>query len=145
MNSHSSENTPKNISKKYEKIRKKLVKHFERTALKNMKEKNKIIERLSKYCDKWVLDECHFYIDDNNLKWTIADLFIRQYLNNGCDGFGLKNVRRVYNFLCSNKEILIKHNMVSERAWNNSGYPLWDNYKFQSYWLLNYKKNYKLG
>jgi len=129
------QDTPKNISKKDEKIRKKLVKQVERTALKKMKEKNKIIERLSKYCAKWVLDECPFYTYNNNKKWTIADLFIRQYLNNCCDGFGLKNVWRVYKFLCSNKEILIKHKMINEKAYNNSGYPLWDNYNFQNKYL----------
>ena len=29
----------------------------------------------------------------NKDKWTLADLFIRQYLNNQCDGFGLYNVK----------------------------------------------------
>ena len=42
----------------------------------------------------------------------------------------MKNVWRVYKFLCIHKEVLIKHKMVSERAWNNSGYPLWRDYGY---------------
>ena len=115
---------------KQRKLYKKVLKQLVRIAIRKQKEKNKIIERLSKYCDKDTLDACPFFTYNKQEAWTIADLFIRQKLNNGCDGFGMKNVWRVYKFLCIHKEVLIKHKMVSERAWNNSGYPLWCDYGY---------------
>ncbi len=65
----------------------------------------------------------------NDKSWTIAELFIRQYLNNMCDGFGMKNVEEMYEYLYENKEKLIKYNLLSKEGTNNSGYPLWDNYE----------------
>ena len=56
----------------------------------------------------------------NSDKWTLADLFIRQYLNNMVDGFGMINVDEMYPYV-EHKEILIKENLISEKAWNNSG------------------------
>ena len=64
--------------------------------------------------------------------WSFADLFIRQYLNNMVDGFGLKNVEDVYDYLVKNKDVLIKFNLVSKKAWNNSGFPLWEDYDFHN-------------
>ena len=66
----------------------------------------------------------------NNRLWTLADLFIRQYLNNMCDGFGMSNVVDVYTYLVCNKVYLIRYNLVNKDGYNNSGYPLWKNYKF---------------
>ena len=63
--------------------------------------------------------------------WTLADLFIRQYLNNGCDGFGLKNVKNVFEYLIKKKDDLIKFNLVSKDGYNNSGYPLWKDFAFE--------------
>ena len=120
----------KAYTREHKKLYKKVLKQLSRRAIQQEKEKKKIIERLSKYCAKWVLDDCPFYTYENSRKWTIADLYIRQKLNNGCDGFGMKNVWRVYKFLCLNKQVLIKHKMVSEKAWNNSGYPLWCAYGY---------------
>ena len=63
-------------------------------------------------------------------KWTLADLFIRQYLNNGGDGFGCFNTKRVYSYLVKHKDELIAHNLISKDGWNNSGFQLWKNYNF---------------
>jgi hypothetical protein len=67
---------------------------------------------------------------ENNDAWTIADLFIRQLLNNGGDGFGLKNVGFVYGILLKNKDLLIKEKMISKNGFNNSGFELWTDYNF---------------
>jgi hypothetical protein len=67
---------------------------------------------------------------ENDKEWSMADLFIRQFLNNGSDGFGLKNVEFVYSLLLKHKDLLIKENMVSKNGKNNSGMLLWDNYDF---------------
>jgi hypothetical protein len=68
---------------------------------------------------------------ENDKEWTIADLFIRQLLNNGGDGFGLKNVGFVYfDIILPNKELLIKERMVSKNGKNNSGFSLWEDYNF---------------
>ena len=62
--------------------------------------------------------------------WSAADLIIRQYLNNGASGFGIRNVKDGYNFLKENKELLISLKMVSRDGVNNSGLKLWSNYQF---------------
>ena len=67
----------------------------------------------------------------NGKLWTLADLFIRQYLNNMCDGFGLRGVYDVYHYLVSNKDYLIRYNLVSKDGFNNSGYQLWNDYNFE--------------
>jgi hypothetical protein len=68
---------------------------------------------------------------ENDKEWSMADLFIRQFLNNGSDGFGLENVEYVYHdILLPNKELLIREKMVSKNGKNNSGMLLWDNYDF---------------
>jgi len=70
------------------------------------------------------------YHTENPFKWTIADLFIRQFLNNGVNGFGMKRVGANYLWLKSIKQKLIDYKLVSREAVNNSGFPLWDNYDF---------------
>jgi hypothetical protein len=68
---------------------------------------------------------------ENDKEWTIADLFIRQLLNNGGDGFGLENVEYVYHdIILPNKDLLIKEKMVSKNGKNNSGFSLWTDYNF---------------
>ena len=66
-------------------------------------------------------------------EYTLADLFIRRYLNDGDDApnWGLTNVKDVYAFCCENKEGLIQHDMVNESAQNNFGFSLWNHYKFE--------------
>ncbi len=63
-------------------------------------------------------------------KWSLADLFIRQWLNNGGDGFCMKNVEEMYNYLVENKDDVIKFDLVSKDGWNNSSFPLWGNFHF---------------
>lgn len=65
-----------------------------------------------------------------NPQWTLADLFIRQSLNNGCNGFGMKRVNAIYDILRDHKEELIAWGWVNEKAFNNSGFILWSNYDF---------------
>ena len=67
---------------------------------------------------------------ENDKEWTIADLFIRQLLNNGGDGFGLENVGFVYGILLKNKDLLIKERMISKVGKNNSCFNLWEDYNF---------------
>jgi hypothetical protein len=66
----------------------------------------------------------------NDDYWTMADLFIRQWLNNGSDGFDMENVEHVYKVLKDHKDLLISENMVSKSGFNNSGFPLWTDYNF---------------
>lgn len=65
-------------------------------------------------------------------QYTLADLFIRRYLNDMSDapGWGLRNVKKVYKFCCKYKIHLIKHDMVNKEASNNFGFDLWKNYEF---------------
>ena len=69
--------------------------------------------------------------------WTLADLFARQFLNNGGDGFGMSRVKEMYALICQHKDLLIDSDMISEKASNNSGYPLWEEYRFDCYYTDN--------
>lgn len=89
--------------------------------------REKLIEKLQKNIDRLAP------IEVNEEEWTLADLFIRQLLNNGGNGFGMIKVRQMYELLCRHKQLLIDNNMVSENAWNNSGYPLWEGYDFDEF------------
>lgn len=64
----------------------------------------------------------------NNGTWSLAELFIRQELNNGCDGFGLKNVTKVYVILKAHQKQLKRWKMIGRNGTNNSGHFLWNNY-----------------
>ena len=68
-------------------------------------------------------------------QYTLADLFIRRYLNDMSDapGWGLRNVKRVYKFCCKYKMDLIQHDMVNKEASNNVGFELWKDYKFEGF------------
>ena len=77
----------------------------------------------------------HAPIEVNEEEWTLADLFARQLLNNGGDGFDMVNVRQMYEMLCQNKQLLLDNNMISKVGRNNSGYPLWEDYNFD--WFNN--------
>jgi|TARA_B100001094_G_C18071017_1_gene740010 hypothetical protein len=70
-------------------------------------------------------------IEVNGEYWTLADLFIRQWLNNKCDGFGMNNVEAMFNLLSKHKQLLIDNNMLSKDGRNNSGFPLWNDYEFE--------------
>ena len=92
--------------------------------------KEDIIKRLLDNCeDKEEMGKEKYY-NVNIHSWTIVDLFIRQYLNNGGDGFGMINVEEIYLWLRRIKKSLIKHNLLSKQGINNSGCSLWVNYKF---------------
>jgi hypothetical protein len=94
--------------------------------------KEDIVKRLMKDLDgetkEWYKDEKFWVV--NQEKWTITDLFIRQWLNNGSNGFGMKRVKQNYEWLVSIKTELIEFNMVSREGFNNSGFPLWSYYDF---------------
>ena len=90
---------------------------------------------LSNYVDHavrlgWCTEGPPLVVEEGATKWTLADLFIRQYLNNGGDGFGCFNTEKVYSYLVKHKDELIAHNLISKEAWNNSGFTLWKNYDF---------------
>ena len=93
-----------------------------------MTTKKEIIEYLLKNCEDEKEYKDPIYHNVNDKKWTIAELFIRQWLNNGCDGFGMENVHEVYDYLVEHKAQLIEYNLLSESGVNNSGFPLWENY-----------------
>ena len=98
-----------------------------------MTTKEEIIETLILNCDKDTQEEMRneLYHSVNDEKWTIADLFIRQWLNNGWDGFGMNNVRKMYEYLCEKKDELIEYNLINKDGFNNFGFPLWTNYDFE--------------
>ena len=87
-------------------------------------EKNELIATLQNHYD----DEAPIEVNDE--QWTLADLFARQWLNNGWDGFGMVNVEEMYNLLCEHSEMLVEENMISERGFNNFGFPLWEDFGF---------------
>ena len=90
--------------------------------------KEEIIEYLSSNSADYLNDGLYYKVNEDT--WTLCDLFIRQYLNNLVDGFGMVNVKEVYQYLCKHKDLLIEYNMVSKDGWNNSGLTLWENYNF---------------
>lgn len=100
-------------------------------------ESEKIIDHLLFNCDDWLVksitEKKSFYQNDKT--WSLAELFIRQWKNNGGDGFGLHNVEEVYYYLVQHKKDLRTFNMISKQGHNNSGYPLWDNYKWDTHLL----------
>ena len=69
-------------------------------------------------------------VREGDKRLTVAQLFIKQFLNNGCDGFGLRSVKTMYKLLCKNRDVVIKTNMIGPDLSNNAGYPLFSNYQF---------------
>lgn len=67
-------------------------------------------------------------------KRSLADLYIRQRLNNWSDWFGMTKVGSIYKMLLDNKQLLIDNNMVSKTGVNNSGFLLRDDYNFDTFW-----------
>ena len=69
-------------------------------------------------------------------KWTPIDLIAREYLNNGggsAKGFlGItpSECCKCYDYICENKDYIVANRLVSEKAWNNSGFPLWSEYDY---------------
>jgi len=92
--------------------------------------KKEIIDRLLEdFEDKEEMSK-EIYHSVNSLKWTLPELMIRQFLNNGGDGFGMTNVDYNYGWLKSIKEDLINYDLISDSGKNNFGFPLWNNYNF---------------
>ena len=89
-----------------------------------------ILEKLKQHsggllCEFWDYED---YPTENI--WSIADVFLIQHLVHGCDGQGLSNVSEMYALLTRERATLEEHKMISEKAWNSRGEPLWSNYKF---------------
>lgn len=90
---------------------------------------NESAENDSKY------DKTCWYADNKLEKWTPVDLILRDALNNGIrtnnfTGLTYAESKRAIEWIIKNKQELIDLNMVSKKAWNNSGFDLWDNYDF---------------
>lgn len=91
--------------------------------------KEDIINRCLANCDEELQNgqrEHPQVVNDSN--WTVVELFVRQYLNNMSDGFGMTNVQETYEWLVEIQPLLIKYNLLGETGRNNSGFPLWSNY-----------------
>ena len=71
------------------------------------------------------------YLTVNKDFWSLADLIARQYLNNGCDGFGMVNIEQGYDLVIEHLDELKELNMISESGKNNSGYILWERWELQ--------------
>ena len=69
-------------------------------------------------------------VREGDKRLTLAQLFIKQFLNSGCDGFGLRCVKTMYKLLCKNRDVVIKTKMIGPDLSNNAGYPLFSNYQF---------------
>lgn len=69
-------------------------------------------------------------------KWTPCDLIAREYLNNGGGsskgflGITPSECCKCYDYMKEHKDYLVENDLVNEKAWNNSGFPLWNNYNF---------------
>ena len=64
--------------------------------------------------DKSILEIVPRVTDENATRWTVADLFIRQWLSNGCDGFGMINVEAMFEYLVSKRDVLVEKRLISE-------------------------------
>ena len=97
-----------------------------------------------KNCDDSMMDwaaNIKFPVETKKHMWSLPDLFIRQWLNNMQDGFGLQNVGAVYAYLADARDELIEKNLISKNGVNNSGNPLWKDYDFVYKDALRYAKH----
>lgn len=73
---------------------------------------------------------------DAEKKWSPCDLIAREYLNNGGGsaqgflGIGTQVCINAYKYMCAHKQELIEQDLISKKAWNNWGFPLWNDYNF---------------
>ena len=93
--------------------------------------KEEIIEKLLENCEADYSDPKYRNVNSANdaVVWTLCDLFVRQWLNNGADGFGMINVEKMYELLVDNLDVLIENDMLNEDGYNNFGFPLWSEYQ----------------
>lgn len=95
------------------------------------KKLKKVVEHNEYDEDTLTEEEC-----DKIDKWTPCDLIAREELNNGggsAKGFlGItpNDCNKCYDYMKENKDYFVKNHLVSKKAWNNSHFPLWDNYDF---------------
>lgn len=85
--------------------------------------------------------EYELFVNDDTR--TLADLFIRQRLNNWDDGFGMKNVKSMYEFICKHKDLLIENNMINKDWRNNMCFELRKDYDFDRHYKKKKKKKQK--
>ena len=92
----------------------------------------KTIMEHNEYEQEWLTES----VCNEHEKWTPCDLIAREYLNNGCGsskgflGITPSECRKCYDYMKEHKDYLVENDLVNEKAWNNSGFPLWSNYNF---------------
>ena len=96
----------------------------------NLSEIDAILAPCYANMDKATLEAVPRVAEENATKWTVADLFIRQWLNNMSDGFGMRNVQETFMYLVSKKDVLVEKRLISKDGYNNSGFSLWKDYNF---------------
>lgn len=68
--------------------------------------------------------------------WTPTDLIIRETLNNGGDSakkflnMTKAQCLKCFDYIADNKPELISLNWINKDGCNNSGFPLWKDYRF---------------
>jgi len=90
-----------------------------------------IIETLFENCEEDLYERYKDNVKATEKLWSLADLFIRQWKNNMCDGFDMINVKDTYHYLVKHKSSLLEYDLISEKGINNSGFPLWENYAIE--------------
>ena len=101
----------------------------------NMSKKEKRIDELQAVLLNHFDDKEHYsdivYRTANDDYYSLSDLIARQWINNGCDGFGMVNISKGYDFIIEHLDELKALNMISESAKNNSGITLWKGYNLR--------------
>lgn len=101
-----------------------------------MKKETIIETLLSNVENRGYYEKSYYFNDGEAPVMPLAAIFIWQHLRGIGDGYGLKNVEAVYNWLVEIKDQLIKYNMVPKNVGVrlNVGYTetetLWENYNF---------------
>ena len=101
---------------------------MEKHKQEKLKTKEELLKPLLKNYTKLKGEKIYTTVNEDS--WTLPELFIRQELNNGCDGFGMRKVNAMYDYIKANKEHFIAHNMIGKKGGNNVGFELWDDYMF---------------
>lgn len=83
-------------------------------------------------------NDTEFVTRVNDDDYTLVELFVRQYLNNREDGFGLLNVEECFDYIMDNIDFIIEQEMISEEGYNNSGHKLWSNYRPEHPMVIKY-------
>lgn len=90
----------------------------------------KIMEH-NNYKENWLtVDMC-----DSVGIWTPVDLICREYYNNGCGsakgflGITPEMCEEAFDFIRENNDYFVEQKMLNKDGYNNSGFPLWYDYK----------------